>query len=199
MEPRGRRPQAEVSVKLVWGIAVESLATAECTALAPQAEAEVAVAVVVAVVAAVAAAVATPRPARRRQRPRRRTTAGRPLGRRWAPSSSACAAFCALPTPPSPPNFLLHPSHTHSFPRFVRPLRSVLEPTRVMWMEADVVELRPAVGMLLVHYRFWSMSFNEWLRWDGDRVAPRGTHTFTEAQGVPRVGQFVDFLKKVRK
>lgn len=67
-----------------------------------------------------------------------------------------------------------------------------------IWREADIIDKRvvpDSAPLLLIHYRFWSNRYNEWLRGDSPRAAPAGTWVFAGlAQGLPRVGHWVDFL-----
>lgn len=51
------------------------------------------------------------------------------------------------------------------------------------WYPAVVMDARP--GVVLVHYKGWSSSYDEWISTTTDRLAPAGKHT--SAKGIYRL------------
>lgn len=56
------------------------------------------------------------------------------------------------------------------------------------WSEAEVVEVED--GFVRVTYTYWSEKWDEWLSFESERIAPRGSKTYQG--GIPAVGQRVE-------
>jgi hypothetical protein len=61
------------------------------------------------------------------------------------------------------------------------------------WHQAEVAAVDARRQRVYIHYIYYASRYDEWVAWDSDRLAPRGTHALVPG-GTPRQGQLVDCL-----